>query len=288
MSQFKGLGTALVTPFRSGVVDMPAYESLLTRQSAAGVDFIVALGTTAETPCLSDNEKSALLALAVEIFKGPVMAGVGTNSLSGTLHNMELLDKFNPAAWLVVVPYYNKPMQNGLYEYFKAVAASTTRDIFLYNIPGRTGVNIEPETVKALSEIPNIKGIKDANTDATHLMRMRRETPDDFMVLSGNDDQWVDSVRMGFDGLISVASNIVPETMTRLRDAMVSGNWDRAFNINDSLQDLYKACFVESNPIPVKAALSLLGYCSAEMRLPLTQALPSTKTALAKALNIDL
>lgn len=284
-SVFTGVGTALVTPFNKGEVDFRAYNNLLERQKDAKINFVVALGTTAETPCLLDDEKKRLLECACAIFPGKVMAGVGTNSLSGTLHNIRLLDSFNPGAWLIVVPYYNKPMQNGLLQYFKAIAENTDKDIFLYNIPGRTGVNIEPETIARLAEQPNIIGIKDANPDKVHLLKVRELTNDDFIVLSGNDDQWVELYEEGFDGVISVASNIIPHKMRELLVELQSGASGRAAAMDKELQPLYKACFVESNPIPVKGALSVLGLCSAEMRLPLTEAADTTVSRLKDALS---
>ena len=189
MLRIEGLGTALVTPFRDGAVDYASYEALVRRQVAAGVDFLVPLGSTAETPCLEDDEKVRLLDMTRQLFSGPVVAGVGTNSLQATLRNIRLLEPYGADAWLVVVPYYNKPTQEGMYQYFKAVAESTDKAVILYNVPGRTGSNIKPETVLRLTRIPNIIAIKEASGDVNQILKIRREAPADFTVLSGNDDQ---------------------------------------------------------------------------------------------------
>ena len=285
MSNFKGLGTAIVTPFRDGGVDYDAYRVLLSRQIKAKVDFIVALGTTAETPCLSPEEKQQILEVTRSIYTGPLMVGAGTNSLIGTLHNMRQLRKYNPDAWLIVVPYYNKPTQEGMYQYFKTIAESTDIPVFIYNIPSRTGVNLSPETAGQLAQLPNIVGIKDANPNVEHLRAMREAVGGEFIVLSGNDDQWFELSSGVFDGLISVVSNIVPETMVAMGAAISRGDRFNAERIDESLRPLYRACFLESNPIPVKGALRMLGYCSSEMRLPLVPASSNTLSRLAMAMQ---
>lgn len=279
--RFTGLGTALVTPFLNGGVDLEAYKRLVERQVRGGVDFLVALGTTAETPCLGDDEKESIIQATRSVYSGNLMVGVGTNSLCSTVKNIRLLEKYEADAWLVVAPYYNKPGQEGLYRYFEAVASETDRDVYVYNIPGRTGVNIAPETTARLAGIKNIKGIKDANADLEHLGKLRSLLPEDFILLSGNDDQWLTTAKMGFDGLISVVSNIVPSVMASLAKAIRGKNFEAAEIIDGNLRDLYKACFVESNPIPVKGALKLLELCSDEMRLPLTPATFDTVMLLA-------
>lgn len=279
--RFTGLGTALVTPFLNGGVDLEAYKRLVERQVRGGVDFLVALGTTAETPCLGDDEKESIIQATRSVYSGNLMVGVGTNSLCGTVKNIRLLEKYEADAWLVVAPYYNKPGQAGLYRYFEAVASETDRDVYVYNIPGRTGVNITPETTARLAGIKNIKGIKDANADLEHLGKLRSLLPEDFILLSGNDDQWLATAKMGFDGLISVVSNIVPSVMASLGKAIRGKDFETSEIIDGDLRDLYKACFVESNPIPVKGALKLLELCSDAMRLPLTPATFDTVMLLA-------
>lgn len=283
---FKGLGTALATPFRDDRVDYPAYRSMVRRQVKAGVDFIVALGSTSETPCLSDDEKAELLKITKEESGGlPVVAGVGSNSVSGTVHNMRLLDKYGADAYLVVVPFYNKPMQEGLYRYFKVIAEETDRQVILYNVPGRTGTNMTAGTVLRLSEVPNITAVKEASGNIDQILEIRRNAPADFSVLSGNDNQTLPLMACGADGVISVVSNIVPKEMKALTEAIRAGDMTEAIRLNDSLVKFYTACFAESNPIPVKAALSLLGLCTAEMRLPLTEATADTMNMMAEVVS---
>lgn len=285
MMRIEGLGTALVTPFKDGAVDWESYWALVARQVAAGVDFLVPLGSTAETPCLEDDEKVELLDIARKSFAGTVVAGVGTNSLKATLRNIRLLEPCNPDAWLVVVPYYNKPTQEGMYQYFKAVAESTDKAIVLYNVPGRTGSNIKPETVLRLAQIPNIVAIKEASGDIAQILAIRRDAPADFTVLSGNDDQTLPLMAAGCNGIISVASNLAPVQMAALCKALREGDMAEAVRINNALMPLYDACFVESNPIPAKGGLNVLGLCENELRLPLTPATPPTLERMRKVLN---
>ncbi|MGM9770216.1 MAG: 4-hydroxy-tetrahydrodipicolinate synthase [Candidatus Cryptobacteroides sp.] len=282
---FKGLGTALVTPFKDGSVDYDAYRVLVRRQVAAGVDFLVPLGSTAETPCLSDEEKQELLKITKDEAAGlPVVAGVGSNSLTATVRNMRVLDPYGADAYLVVVPFYNKPVQEGLYQYFKAVAGETDRQVILYNVPGRTGTNMKTETVLRLAELPNVSAVKEASGDVNQIIDIKRLAPEGFSVLSGNDDQILPLMASGCDGVISVASNVAPEAVKALTEAVFRSDLKEAVRLNNSLMPLYNACFVESNPIPVKAAMSLMGYCSAEMRLPLTEAVQSTKDLLSEVI----
>lgn len=285
MIYFSGLGTALVTPFKDGKVDFEAYRRLVRRQVESGVDFLVPLGSTAETPCLEDDEKQELLKIAKEESAGlPVVAGVGSNSLTATVRNMRVLDGFGADAYLVVVPFYNKPVQEGLYQYFKAVAESTDRQVILYNVPGRTGTNMKTGTVLRLAELPNVSAVKEASGDVSQIIDIKRLAPEGFSVLSGNDDQTLPLMASGCDGVISVASNVAPAEMKALTEAVRRSDLKEAVRLNNSLMPLYRACFVESNPIPVKAALACMGYCRAEMRLPLTEAVQSTKELLANVI----
>ena len=258
----RGLGTALVTPFRDGEVDYRAFGALVDRQVLAGVDFLVPLGSTGETPCLEDDEKVALTEYAAARSGGrPVMVGVGTNSLKHTVRN----DIF-----LVVVPYYNKPTQKGMVEYFKAVAAETDKPVVLYNVPSRTGVNMRSCTALELAEVDNIIAIKEASGDISQIRAILADAPKGFTVLSGNDDQTLAVMQYGGAGVISVASNIAPRQMAELVAAAASGDLDRAKALDEKLTPLFKACFIESNPIPVKAGLASMGLICNELRLPLT------------------
>lgn len=286
MVDFKGLATALVTPFVDGEVDWKAFRNLVRRQVEAGVDFLVPLGSTAETPCLTDAEKVKILEIAREESNGlPIVAGAGSNSLTATVQNMRLLDGHGADAYLIVVPFYNKPTQEGLYQYFKAVAEETDRQVILYNVPGRTGTNMKTETTLRLAEIPNITAVKEASGDIAQIIDIKRQAPEGFTVLSGNDDQTLPLMACGADGVISVASNVAPKQMKALTRAVAASDLKEAIRLNNSLMPLYHACFVESNPIPAKAALSLMGLCRDEMRLPLLTATESTRTLLADVLR---
>ena len=286
MVDFKGLATALVTPFVDGEVDWKAFRNLVRRQVEAGVDFLVPLGSTAETPCLTDAEKVKILEIAREESNGlPIVAGAGSNSLTATVQNMRLLDGHGADAYLIVVPFYNKPTQEGLYQYFKAVAEETDRQVILYNVPGRTGTNMKTETTLRLAEIPNVTAVKEASGDIAQIIDIKRQAPEGFTVLSGNDDQTLPLMACGADGVISVASNVAPKQMKALTRAVAASDLKEAIRLNNSLMPLYHACFVESNPIPAKAALSLMGLCRDEMRLPLLPAIGGTRTLLADVLR---
>lgn len=286
MVDFKGLATALVTPFVDGEVDWKAFRNLVRRQVEAGVDFLVPLGSTAETPCLTDAEKVKILEIAREESNGlPIVAGAGSNSLTATVQNMRLLDGHGADAYLIVVPFYNKPTQEGLYQYFKAVAEETDRQVILYNVPGRTGTNMKTETTLRLAEIPNVTAVKEASGDLAQIIDIKRQAPEGFTVLSGNDDQTLPLMACGADGVISVASNVAPKQMKALTRAVAASDLKEAIRLNNSLMPLYHACFVESNPIPAKAALSLMGLCRDEMRLPLLPATDRTRALLADVLG---
>lgn len=266
----RGCGTALVTPFRNGEVDYDAFAALVDSQVDAGIDFLVPLGTTGETPCLTDDEKINILKLAKERSCGkPVVAGVGTNSLEHTIANIRLLEPHGVDVFLVVVPYYNKPPQEGMYQYFKAVAESTSKPVLLYNVPGRTGANLEAATTLRLAQIDNIIGIKEASSNRGQILEIIAGRPEGFLVLSGNDDETFPLMKEGADGVISVASNIAPVPVAELAHAMLEGKIEKAAGLHEKLSPLFRNCFVESNPIPAKAALSAMGMMANELRLPL-------------------
>lgn len=283
--ELKGCGTALATPFRNGKVDFEAYRKLVVRQVAAGIDFLVPLGSTAETPCLEDDEKCELLRITRELCPDrPLVAGVGTNSPAATIRNIRMLEPYGPDAYLVVVPYYNKPTQQGLYEYFSAIAASTSKGIVAYNVPGRTGTNMTAETTLRVAGIPGVIAVKEASGNLEQIRKVVEGRPEGFKVFSGNDDQTLPIMEFGGDGVISVASNLAPVQMVGLTGALRAGDYEKARDLDRKLVPLYDACFVESNPIPAKAGLSLLGLCTPEMRLPLTTAIPSTFDAMKRVL----
>ena len=283
----QGCGTALVTPFTpDGAVDYEAYGRMVDRQVANGVHFLVPLATTGETPTLSAGEKTAIYQLVKEHAKGlPLMPGVGVNSLPDTLANIRLLEPLGADALLVVVPYYNKPTQQGQYEYFKAVAAETSLPIIIYNVPGRTGANMLPDTVIRLAnDVPNIRGIKEASGNYDQVSEIIRRAPEGFTVLSGDDDMTLAFMATGAHGVISVASNIAPKEVTEMVEAMQHGELAKARALHHRLFPLFKACFVESNPIPAKAALEQLGVIGGTVRLPLAAASDATKALMQKVL----
>lgn len=281
----RGCGTALVTPFRDGKVDFEAYGKMVRRQVEAGIDFLVPLGSTAETPCLEDDEKVELLRIARELCPDkPVVVGVGTNSPAATVRNIRLLEPLGPDAYLVVVPYYNKPTQEGIYRYFAHVAEATSKGIVAYNVPGRTGTNMKAATTLRVATIPNVIAVKEASGDLAQVKEVIDGRPEGFSVLSGNDDQTLQIISDGGDGVISVASNLAPGLMEEFVSAALGGDLAKAAELDRKLMPLYDGCFVESNPIPAKAGLSLLGLCTAEMRLPLTEAVPSTFDAMKRIL----
>ena len=276
--RLKGCGTALVTPFCDGKVDYEAYGRLVRRQLGAGVDFLVPLATTGETPTLSPDEKTRLLRMTRELAPDtPIVAGVGSNSLDATLENISLLAPCGADAFLVVVPYYNKPTQEGQYMYFKAVSERSPLPIVMYNVPGRTGANMSAQTAVRLAEdCPGIIATKEASGNFAQVSEILRTAPEGFSVLSGDDDMTLAMMAAGASGVISVASNIAPAEVTRMAAAMLRCDLPVARSLHLKLLPLFKACFAESNPVPAKAALSLMGLMRSEVRLPLSSASEST------------
>ena len=285
MITLKGCGTALFTPFKDGKLDEAAFAATVRRQVEAGLHFLGPLGTTGETPCLSVAERQRVLALTRENAPGKtLLVGGGTNSLSATLENLAQLPDAD--AYLIVVPYYNKPNQTGLYEYYKAVAGSTDKPIVIYNVPGRTGANITAETTLRLAEeIPNIIAVKEASGNYKQISEIIRCKPEGFSVLSGNDDETLSLMATGADGVISVASNVAPREMVALVEALQRDAMNAARALHYRLMPLFKACFVEPNPIPGKAAMARLGLMRNELRLPLVPASDQTEKIIAQTLD---
>lgn len=281
-----GCGTALITPFLNGEVDYDAFAALVDRQVSAGIDFLVPLGTTGETPCLEDDERIKVLQTAKEHGNGlPILVGGGTNSLRHTVKSMQMLDPHGVDAFLIVVPYYNKPTQEGQYQYFKAVAESTDKPIVLYNVPGRTGANMTAETTLRLAEIDNIVAVKEASGNRAQIEEILRNAPKDFAVLSGNDDDTIWMMEQGGAGIISVASNVAPVQMAEFVSAMKECRWEKAREMNERLTPLFTNCFVESNPIPAKAALAAMGLIKNELRLPLVPSQQSTYDLMVRTIK---
>ena len=284
-SDFKGCGTALLTPFKNGEVDYESFAATVDWQVETGIDFLVPLGTTGETPTLSESEKLQVLEVTRQHAQGrPVVAGVGSNSVKATLDNMRLLQDAD--AFLVVVPFYNKPPQRGMYAYFKAIAESTSKPIILYNVPGRTGSNLEAETTLALArDVKNIVGVKEASGNLEQCKAILEGRPEGFSVLSGNDDDTFRLMQMGADGVVSVASNVFPSAMADFVGALQKGDWDTAKAMDERLHPLFKNLFVEPNPIPAKAAMAQLGLMENSLRLPLVPATEATEALIKQTLE---
>ncbi|MBR1569453.1 MAG: 4-hydroxy-tetrahydrodipicolinate synthase [Bacteroidales bacterium] len=282
---FKGCGTAMFTPFKEGGIDVEALAATARRQVAAGIDFLVPLGTTGETPTLSDEEKLLVYRTVRSNAGGlPVVVGVGSNSVAGTLANMKLLEEAD--AFLVVVPFYNKPPQRGIYTYFKTIAGATAKPVILYNVPGRTGSNCEAETTLALAQdVPNIVAVKEASGKLEQIRTILARRPAGFSVLSGNDDDTLTLMKDGADGVVSVASNVCPQEMASFVHAASDGNWTEASALDERLHPLFEALFVEPNPIPGKAAMAQLGLMDNTLRLPLVPALDTTETLMQNVLD---
>ena len=289
---FTGTGTALVTPFRpDGSLDEAALRSLVKRQIDAGINFLVPCGTTGESPTLTHAEHLRVVELTLEIAKGkvPVLAGAGGYNTAEVIALANELQQLGADGILSVTPYYNKPTQEGLFQHFKAIASAVNLPIILYSVQGRTGVNIEPSTVLRLSQIPNIVGIKEASGNISQMGAILNLVPKDFLVLSGDDSLTLPLIALGGRGLISVASNEIPAEMTRLVQSAVSGDFVEARRLHFQYLSLMDINFVESNPIPVKAALAEMGLLQSVWRLPLVAPKPENLArirAVLESLNL--
>jgi len=269
---FTGTGTALVTPFRrDGSLDEPALRALIKRQIDSGVDFLVPCGTTGESPTLTHEEHLRVVQIAVELAKGKVavLAGAGGYSTSEVIALARELAELGADGILSVTPYYNKPTQEGLFQHYRAIAEAVALPIIPYSVQGRTGVNIEPATVKRLSQIENIVGIKEASGNVSQMAAILNAVPDDFIVLSGDDAITLPLIALGGRGVISVVSNEIPAEMTRLTRLALQGDFAGAREIHRRYHPLMEINFVESNPIPVKAAMAEMGLLEPVWRLPL-------------------
>lgn len=268
---FEGIITAIVTPFRNNLIDQKAYEKLIEEQIKAGIHGIVPCGTTGESPTLSMEEKKTLVSLTIKIVKGrvPVIAGTGTNDTRASVEMTEWAKKAGADGALCVVPYYNKPTQNGLYLHYKEIA-SVGIPVVVYNVPSRTITAITPETMGKLSELDNIVGLKEATGDMELDKNFIKATNGKVALLSGDDATFFEFMKIGGKGCISVISNILPSQMVELYNLMTQKKYADGEKLNSQLMPLMKGLFVEPNPIPVKYALSLMGKITSELRLPLT------------------
>ena len=288
MTRLQGCGTALVTPFTDGgEVDYPALRALVEWQIAEGIDFLVPCGSTGEAQTLDDTERERVVATVVEIAAArvPVMAGATSNDTSRAVAEARRMCRVGADYILTATPYYNKPGQGGLFRHFTAVADASSKPVCLYNVPGRTAVNLQPAVALQLAEHPNVMGIKEASGDLAQIMRILQGRPEDFSVLSGDDWLTLALIAAGGDGLISVASNEMPGPMRALVSLMLSGDLEKAREWHYRLLPLMEANFLESNPAPVKAALALAGRIRNVLRLPLVPVTEKTRAALADTLE---
>jgi 4-hydroxy-tetrahydrodipicolinate synthase len=285
---FTGCGTALVTPFRQDQsLDEGALRRLVKRQIDAGIDFLVPCGTTGESPTLTHHELRRVVEITLEEARGKVrvVAGAGGYNTAEVIERARDYEAMGAAGILSVSPYYNKPSQEGLYQHYKAIAESISLPIILYNIPGRTGVNIEPATIKRLAEIDNIVGVKEASGNISQMAVVLDTVPDRFVVLSGDDAITIPLMSLGGRGLISVSSNEIPAEMTRITHLCLANDFAAAREIHRKYFRLMDANFIETNPGPVKAALGLMGLLDPVFRLPLVAPRPENLAKIRSALE---
>jgi 4-hydroxy-tetrahydrodipicolinate synthase len=285
--RFRGVGVALVTPMKKdGAVDLEAFARHVDGMVEGGVDYLVPCGTTGESATLTSREQEHVIAAAVEAADGrvPVVAGAGANATAEAVARSVAARKAGADAVLSVAPYYNKPPQEGLYRHFKAVAEAAEIPVVLYNVPGRTSSNILPDTVLRLAEIPNVVGIKEASGSLPQVTDILAHRPEGFLVLSGDDEITLPLLALGADGLISVVANEAPAATTALVHAGLDGEMAGARRIHMRLLDLMRCNFMETNPIPVKTAVELLGGPEAHFRLPLVPMTPEGRKKLERAL----
>ncbi len=276
---FRGCGTAMVTPFREDLsLDESTLRSLIRRQIEAGIDFLVPCGTTGESPTLTRDEHLRVIEITVQEADGrvPVLAGAGGYNTAEVIELAREIEALGADGLLSVTPYYNKPTQEGLYQHYKAIADSTRLPIILYSVQGRTGINVEPATVRRLSEIGNIVGIKEASGNIGQMSAILNIVPDDFIVLSGDDAITLPLIALGGRGVISVVSNEIPAEMAELVRLANAGNFDRARTLHRKYLPLMEVNFVESNPVPVKAAMAAMGLLERTYRLPLVPPQPQS------------
>ena len=287
-AMFRGTFTALVTPFKKGEVDLAAFEKLIEAQIAGGVDGLVAVGTTGESPTLSHSEREHVIGATVKMAKGrcKVLAGTGSNSTQHAIDDTKAAEKLGVDGALIVAPYYNKPSQEGLFRHFQATAQATSLPIMLYNIPGRCAVDINADTVVRLAKAcPNIVSIKEASGSVERVGELRIRLPESFTILSGDDSLTLPFMAAGAVGVVSVASNLLPSDVSSLVRAFAAGDVNAARKIHGRMFAIFKDLFIEPNPVPVKTALSWRDAMSAEVRLPLCEMSEANEARLRKTLE---
>ena len=284
--QFRGCGTALVTPFKQdGSIDEAALRNLVAWQVESGIDFLVPCGTTGETPTLSHDEWLQVIDITAEVVAGrvPIVAGATSNSTQEAVNKAaEAAARPGVNGILTASPYYNKPTQEGQYRHFRAIAEAVDKPIILYNVPGRTGANIEPGTLARLAEVPNIAGVKEASGNISQMAEVCHAVPETFAVLSGDDAVTLPLIALGGVGIISVASNEIPHEMAEMTRAALANDWDTARRIHRKYLPLMLANFIESNPLPVKAVLAMMGRIEEVYRLPMLPMRRDTRSKLQK------
>lgn len=283
---FHGSIPALITPFTNGEVDMKAFKEFVAWQIESGSHGVVSCGTTGESPVLTEEETCAIFAATVDVVKGrvPVIAGTGSNSTKKTIEMTQKAREAGADAALIVAPYYNKPTQDGLYAHFRAIHDSTDLPIILYNVPGRCVVDIGVETIIRLAELPRIVGLKDATSDLSRATLIKSQVKKSFDILSGEDALAGGFLAQGAVGCISVTANVAPAECAAQQNAWVKGDKAAFENMQSRLMPLHRALFVESSPAPIKYAVSRLGLCSDEVRLPLVPASANCRAIVDKAL----
>lgn len=284
--QFSGSIPALITPFKNGGVDAEAFQNFVQWQIDEGSHGLVPCGTTGESPTLSHEEHRRVTELCIEVAKGrvPVIAGAGSNSTTEAIALAKHAQQAGADAVLVVTPYYNKPTQEGLYQHFKAVNDAVEIPILIYNIPGRSIVDMSVETMARLAKLPNIAGVKDATADLVRPARTRQAIGDAFIQLSGEDATVVPFLAQGGHGCISVTANVAPRACAELHSAWQGGDLKTVMGINDRLMPLHQALFIEPSPGPVKYAAHLLGLCENRVRLPMVAVQPETEATVRDAM----
>ena len=284
--QLQGCGTALVTPFtQDGALDESALRNLIAWQVESAIDFLVPCGTTGETPTLSHDEWLHVIDITIEVAAGrvPVVAGATSNSTSDAVAKAkEVAERPGVDAVLTASPYYNKPTQEGQYRHFRAIAEAIDKPIILYNVPGRTGANIEPATLARLAEVPNIAGVKEASGNIAQIAEVCNAVPEHFRVFSGDDSLTLPVIALGGVGIISVASNEIPQQMAEMTRAALTNDWNTARQIHRKYLALMQANFIESNPLPVKAVLAMMGRLEEVYRLPLLPMRRDTRSKLQR------
>jgi 4-hydroxy-tetrahydrodipicolinate synthase len=285
---FTGCGTALVTPFRrDGAIDEGAVSKLARRQIDAGIHFLVPCGTTGESPTLSEDERVRVVELVVAEARGrvPVLAGAGGYDTRDVIHSALRMQRAGADGILSVTPYYNKPTQEGLFQHYKAIAEAVPLPIILYNVPGRTGCNIDVRTLVRLSAIANIVGVKEASGNMTQMCDVCNAVPDSFLVLSGDDALTLPLMAIGGRGIVSVASNAVPSEMSRLVELAEANDFPAARKLHRQLFPFLQVTFIESNPIPIKSAMASLGLLEEVYRLPMVPPSAASKERIAAVLQ---